>query len=166
MDTAFVNRVGITRGWQYQAISFYPEKRLAWIKRINPFLWVQTGEDRLQGGTERWVLPALRFNFTKSGYLRVDTMRGHETFAHQRFTVGRAFADGGAQVTKWLNLAGNFTSGPAVFYDAVNPFQGTQRVLGARIGLQPNAKLITTCRTGSCTSSARQPARRCSMSTS
>ena len=28
MDTAFLNRVGITRGWQYQAISFYPEKRL------------------------------------------------------------------------------------------------------------------------------------------
>ena len=140
MDTAFVNRVGITRGWQYQAINFYPEKRFAWIKRVNPFLWVQTAEDRVQGGSELWVLPALRFNFTRSGYLRVDMMRGHETFAHQRFEVGRAFADGGAQVTNWLNLAGSYNAGPAIFYDAVAPFQGRQRVLGARVGLQPSAK--------------------------
>jgi len=140
MDTAFVNRVGITRGWQYQAINFYPEKRFAWIKRVNPFLWVQTAEDRVQGGSELWVLPALRFNFTRSGYLRVDMMRGHETFAQQRFEVGRAFADGGAQVTNWLNLAGSYNAGPAIFYDAVAPFQGWQRVLGARVGLQPSAK--------------------------
>ena len=141
MDTAFVNRVGITRGWQYQAINFYPEKRFTWIKRVNPFLWVQTGKDQLQGGTELWVMPALRFNFTRQGYLRVDTMRGHETFAHQRFTVGRVFADGGAQVTRWLSLGGTYNAGPSVFYDPVAPFQGRQRVLGARFGLQPNAKL-------------------------
>ena len=140
MDTAFVNRVGITRGWQYQAISFYPEKRFAWIKRVNPFLWVQTAEDRVQGGSELWVMPALRFNFTRSGYLRVDMMRGHETFAHQRFEVGRVFADGGAQVTNWLNLGGSYNAGPAIFYDPVAPFQGWQRVLGARVGLQPSAK--------------------------
>ena len=141
MDTAFVNRVGITRGWQYQAINFYPEKRFAWIKRVNPFLWVQTAQDRVQGGTELFVLPALRFNFTRSGYLRVDVGRGHETFAHQRFDIGRVMADGGAQVTNWLNLGGNYNAGPAIFYDPVAPFQGWQRVLGARIGLQPNAKL-------------------------
>ena len=140
MDTAFVNRVGITRGWQYQAINFYPEKRFAWIKRVNPFLWVQTAEDRVQGGSELFVLPALRFNFTRSGYLRVDVGRGHETFAHQRFDVGRVLADGGAQVTNWLNLAGNYNAGPAIFYDPVAPFQGWQRVLGARVGLQPSAK--------------------------
>ena len=58
MDTAFLNRVGITRGWQYQAISFYPEKRVPWIKRVNPFLWVQTAKDKAQGGTELWVMPA------------------------------------------------------------------------------------------------------------
>jgi hypothetical protein len=141
MDTAFINRVGITRGWQYQAINFYPDKRVPWIKRVNPFLWVQTGKDQLQGGTELWVMPALRFNFTRQGYLRVDVMRGHETFAQQRFTVGRAFADGGAQITRWLNLGGTFNAGPAIYYDAVAPFQGRQRVLAARLGLQPNSRL-------------------------
>jgi hypothetical protein len=141
MDTAFVNRVGITRGWQYQAINFYPEKRFAWIKRVNPFLWVQTADDHVQGGSELWVLPALRFNFTKQGYLRLDMMRGHETFARRRFTVGRMYADGNAQFTRWLNLGGTYNSGPAIYYDTVAPFQGDQRMLSARVGLQPNARL-------------------------
>jgi hypothetical protein len=142
MDTAFVNRVGLTRGWQYQQVSFYPdEKRHSWLKRVSPFLWVMSADDRMQGGTELWVLPGVRFNFTRQGYLRVDMMRGHETFAQQRFTVGRTFADGGVQIKRWLNLAGSFSGGPAVFYDAVDPFQGERRSINARVGFQPNANL-------------------------
>ena len=142
MDTAFLNRVGVTRGWQYQGLSFYPdEKRYGWLKRINPFLWVMAADDRIQGGSELWVLPGVRFNFTRQGYLRLDLMRGHETFANQRFTVGRVFADGGAQITRWLNFGGTVNNGPAVFYDAVDPFQGTSRSLSAHVGLQPNSRL-------------------------
>jgi hypothetical protein len=142
MDTAFINRVGITRGWQYQGLSFYPdEKRYGWLKRVNPFLWVAAADDRIQGGSELWVLPAIRFNFTRQGYFRFDVGRGHETFAHQRFTTGRVMADGGAQFTRWLNLGGNVNSGPSIFYDEVNPFQGNRRSLNARVGLQPNSKL-------------------------
>jgi hypothetical protein len=141
MDTAFVNRVGITRAWQYQGISFYPSGRYGWIKRVNPFVWMVGGTDRAQGGDEFTFLPAIRLNFTRSGYLRVDTMRGHETFAHERFKTGRVMVDGGAQWTNWLNLGGTLNSGPAVFYDAVDPFQGRQRLLAARIGLQPNTRL-------------------------
>jgi hypothetical protein len=142
MDTAFLNRVGLTRGWQYAALSFYPsETRWPWLKRVNPFLWVQTGEDRLQGGSELWVLPAIRFNFTRQGYLRLDVMRGHETFAQRRFVVGRAFAEGGALIRRWLNVGGSFTQGPAVFYDPLDPFQGTRRSINLRAGFQPNARL-------------------------
>jgi hypothetical protein len=142
MDTAFINRVGITRAWQYQAISFYPTgERYGWIKRVSPFVWMVGGTDRTQGGDEFAFLPAIRFNFTRSGYLRVDTMRGHETFAHQRFDVGRIMVDGGAQWTNWLNVGGTINGGPAVFYDPVDPFQGVQRMLSARIVLQPNARL-------------------------
>jgi hypothetical protein len=142
MDTAFVNRVGLTRAWQYQSLSFYThEKKYPWLKRVNTFRWVMTGEDRVQGGSELWVLPAIRFNFTRQGYLRVDTMRGHETFARRRFTVGRAFAEGGAQMKRWLNVGGGFNIGPAVFYDPIDPFQGTRRSLWWRAGFQPNAKL-------------------------
>ena len=142
MDTSFINRVGLTRGWQYQGLSFYPdEKRYAWLKRVNPFLWIMSADDRVQGGTELWVLPGLRFNFTRQGYLRLDIVRGHETFAQRRFVVGRKFADGGAQVTRWLSVGGTINSGPAVFYDQVDPFQGTRRSINGRIGFQPNPKL-------------------------
>ena len=33
-------------------------------------------------------LPAVRFNFTRSGYLRVDYGTGHETFAGRKFEIG------------------------------------------------------------------------------
>jgi hypothetical protein len=142
MDTAFINRVGITRGWQYQGLSFYPdEKRYPWLKRINPFVWVTAADDRIQGGSELQVIPAIRFNFTRQGYLRLDVLRGHETYAHERFEVGRVFADGGAQITRWLNFGGNINAGPAVYYDVVDPFQGNRRSLSGRVTLQPNAKL-------------------------
>ena len=67
-------------------------------ERVNPFIWVTAADDRIQGGSELQVIPAIRFNFTRQGYLRLDVLRGHETFAHQRFEVGRVFADGGAQI--------------------------------------------------------------------
>jgi hypothetical protein len=142
MDTAFVNRVGVTRGWQFQQVQFYPdEQRYPWLKRIAPFFWMTTADDRVQGGSELWLLPGVRFNFTRQGFLRLDMMRGHETFAAQRFTVGRLFADGGAQVTRWLNLGGNLNRGPSIYYDSEAPFQGTRRSINVRVGLQPNSQL-------------------------
>jgi len=142
MDTAFINRVGVTRGWQYQALNFYPSHpRYKWIKRINPFVWVSGAEDRNQMGTEIFYLPAIRFNFTRSGYLRVDYGTGHETYAGQKFLIGRVMIDGGAQFTRWLNIGGGTQAGPAIFYDTEAPYQGDRRSANIRIGLQPNARL-------------------------
>ena len=142
MDTAFINRVGVTRGWQYQALNFYPSHpKFQWIKKINPFLWVTGAEDRTQKGTELFVLPAVRFNFTRSGYLRVDYGTGHETFAGQKFATGRWMVDGGAQIVRWLNIGGGTTSGAAIFYDAESPYQGDRKTANVRIGLQPSARV-------------------------
>lgn len=142
MDTAFINRVGLTRGWQYQALNFYPSHpRYRWIKRINPFFWVSGAEDRNQGGTEIFYLPAVRFNFTRAGYLRMDYGTGHETFAGRKFEIGRMMIDGGAQVTRWLNVGGGTQAGPAIFYDEEAPYQGDRRSANLRIGLQPSARV-------------------------
>jgi Domain of unknown function (DUF5916) len=142
MDTAFISRVGVTRGWQYQALNFYPSHpRYKWIKRINPFLWVTGAEDRAQKGTELFVLPAVRFNFTRVGYLRVDYATGHETFAGRKFETGRVMIDGGAQIMRWLNVGGGTQGGPAIFYDAEAPYQGDRRSFNLRIGLQPSARV-------------------------
>ena len=142
MDTAFLNRVGITRGWQYEEVQFYPDpKRHGWLKRVAPFFWVQSATDRVQGGTELYVLPGIRFNFTRAGSLRLDFARGHETFAHRRFETGQLSANGGIQIKRWLNLSGSFSKGPSTFYDTENPYQGDRRSSSFTVGLQPNARV-------------------------
>jgi uncharacterized protein DUF5916 len=141
MDTAFINRVGVSRGWQYEEVNFYPVAQYGWIKRIAPFLWNMIGEDRLQGGGEAMVISGVRFNFVRQGNLRLDIARGHETFAGRRFETSRAHADGRAQITRWLNVGGTLERGEAVFYDALDPFGGTQFIRDVNVEWQPNARL-------------------------
>jgi hypothetical protein len=142
MDTAFINRVNLTRGWQYQELQFYPDRpRFTWIKRIAPFFWVVRANDRGQGGSEAFYLPGVRFNFTRAGSLRIDRGMGHETFAGRRFDTGRTFVDAGVQITRWMELNSSLTLGPAVYYDGAPPFQGYRKTFNGRVGLQPNEKL-------------------------
>jgi Domain of unknown function (DUF5916)/Carbohydrate family 9 binding domain-like len=141
MDTAFINRVGLSRGWQYEEVNFYPAAQYGWIKRIAPFIWNMMGEDRLQGGSEAILMPGVRFNFVRQGNLRLDISRGHETFAGRRFDTSRAHADGRAQITRWLNVGGALERGEAVFYDATDPFAGTQFIRNLNLEWQPNARL-------------------------
>ena len=123
-------------------MNFYPSHpRFRWIKKINPFLWVTGADDRTQTGTEIFYLPAIRFNFTRAGYLRVDYGTGHETFAGRRFDIGRVMVDGGAQITRWLDIGGGTQTGPGIFYDADAPYQGDRRSANVRVGLQPNARI-------------------------
>jgi hypothetical protein len=49
--------------------------------------------------------------------------------------------DGSVQILRWLNIGGNAQKGPAIFYDADSPFQGSQRRAGVRVGLQPSARV-------------------------
>ena len=143
METAFINRVGITRGWQYGEIQFYPNEksRYGWIKRIAPFAWGTAARDRVQNGTDPFGLAGVRFNFTRQGNLRLDFGRGRETFGGQRFVVGRAHVDGGAQLTRWLRLSGAYQRGPGILYDAANPSGGTSTYRNLGVNWQPNAKL-------------------------
>jgi hypothetical protein len=141
MDTAFLNRVGITRMWNYGEVNFYPAGGLAWIKRVAPFAWTTFADDRTQGGTEFQVMSGIRFNFVRQGSLRLDYDRGHETFAQRRFRTGRMHADGRAQITRWLNVSGTFERSPAIYYDPLDPFGGMQVNRTLALDWQPNAKL-------------------------
>jgi hypothetical protein len=100
-------------------------------------------KDRNQGGTETFYLPAIRMNFTRAGFLRLDYGTGHETFAGKQFETGRYGIEGNVQINRWLNIGGNTNRGPAIFYDPVSPFQGDRRSVGVRIGLQPSARLYS-----------------------
>jgi hypothetical protein len=142
MDTAFLNQVGITQGWTYLGPSFYPDaKRLPWLKRINPFVFARYGKDRIQDGLPWILVSGIRFNFTRQGFFRLDTIFGEEPWVGQTFRVSntRVFAE--AQITGWLYFNTRVTGGQSIFYDPVSPFSGRERTYYAEIGLQPSARL-------------------------
>ena len=143
MDTAFINRVGVTRTWKYGEVQFYPDQksRYRWIRRVAPFVWATTAKDRVQNGTDPFALTGLRMNFTRQGNLRVDIGRGRETFAGRAFVIGRNHIDGGAQMTRWLRVGGAFQAGRGIFYDQAHPFAGNRAYRNLNVNWQPNPKL-------------------------
>jgi hypothetical protein len=141
MDTSFVNRVGLTSGWTFVERNFYPDKKkYPWIRKVSGFTFVQGGRDRIAGGNELFVLPGMRFNFTRQGFFRVDRSFGHETWASRRFDRGRWRALGEAQILRWLSINGEVNQGRAVFYDPLDPYPGRSRDSRAGFTLQPNGR--------------------------
>jgi hypothetical protein len=141
MDTAFLNRVGITSGWAYVDHSFYPGKgRFEWVKRITPFAFTQGGVDRIADGHDLLQVGGARFNFTRLGFLRVDRTWGFEPWAGERFPRGMFRTWGNVQLYRWLKLDGRFESGQAVFYDPTSPFAGHRRRVNGGFVLQPNGR--------------------------
>jgi hypothetical protein len=142
MDTAFLNQVGITQGWVYLGPSFYPDpKKLPWLKRINPFLFVRYGKDRIQDGTPWIVVPAIRINLTRQGFFRLDTVYGEEPWVGQKFRISNTRLFGEAQMTRWLRFSTRVTRGRSIFYDPVSPYSGRDRTYNAEIGFQPTPRL-------------------------
>ncbi len=141
MDTAFINRVGVTSGWGYAEYSFYPPKTKSWLLRISPFSFTQGGKDRNAGGSELLQVSGARFRFSRQGFVRVDRFDGYERWAGQRFDRVRHRYMGNVQLYRWLSLDGQVSTGAAVFYDETDPFQGSSR--DARIGFtfQPSGRL-------------------------
>jgi hypothetical protein len=130
----------VLRAVAVSGAEFYPSIPDKWIKRINPFVWVSGAEDRNQMGRKSFICPPCG-STSPARILRVDYGTGHETYAGQKFLIGRASVDGGAQFTRWLNIGGGTQAGPSIFYDPEAPYQGDRRSSNLRIGLQPNALL-------------------------
>jgi hypothetical protein len=142
MDTGFYNRTGITGGWAYSGINLYPgEARLKWIKRINPFVFVRSYRDRMQGGDDRFIVAAVRMYFTRQGYFRVHLVRGQEPWAQNTFHVRATEVQGQVQMFRWLSLGSNLSFSQSIFYDPANPFLGKERYLGANLIFQPSPRL-------------------------
>jgi hypothetical protein len=141
MDTAFINRVGITSGWGYAEYSFYPSKTKSWLLRISPFSFTQGGKDRNAGGSELLQVSGARFRFSRQGFFRIDRFDGYERWAGQKFDRVRYRYQGNVQLYRWLSLDGQYFAGDAVFYSEVDPFQG--RSSDARVGFtfQPSGRL-------------------------
>lgn len=145
MDTAVLNRVGITSGWVYGDHNFYPRgARIGWIRRITPFAFTQGGVDRIADGRDWIAVSGARMNFTRLGFLRIDRTWGFEPWAGQRFARGGVRAWGNVQIYRWLKLDGRIEGGRATFYDPAHPFEGQRRRLNGGFVVQPNGRLSQT----------------------
>ena len=142
MDTAFQNQVGITQGWSYAGYSIYPDaKKHAWLKRINPFVFVRYGRDRIQEGSPWIVVSGLRFNTLRQGFFRVDYIHGQDAWVGQTFPVSSLRIMAEAQMTRWLYFNTRLNQGRSIFYDPVDPFSGSERAYYAELTFQPTPRL-------------------------
>ncbi len=142
MQTAFINRVGITGGWGYGEYSFYPDKeKYPWLRRISPFSFTQGGRDRNAGGNELLQVSGVRVRFTRQGFLRADRFNGFERWAGRQFDRGSWRVQGGVQLYGWLSMDSQLMTGKAVFYDPLEPFQGHTRDTRVGMTVQPSGRL-------------------------
>ena len=142
MDTAFQNQVGITQGWSYAGYSIYPDaKKHAWLKRINPFVFVRYGRDRIQEGSPWIVVSGVRFNTLRQGFFRVDYVHGQDAWVGQTFPVSSLRIMAEAQMTRWLYFNTRLNQGRSIFYDPVDPFSGSERAYYAELTFQPTPRL-------------------------
>jgi Domain of unknown function (DUF5916)/Carbohydrate family 9 binding domain-like len=141
MDTAFINRVGITSAWGYGEYNFYPEKTKQWLLRLSPFSFTQGGRDENAGGNELLQVTGVRMQFSRQGSFRLDRFDGYESWAGRRFDRARWRMFGGVQLYRWLNIDGQYFFGDAVFYDPVDPYQGKSYDGRISFTLQPSGRL-------------------------
>jgi hypothetical protein len=142
MDTAFLNRVGVTDGWVFLNRSWYPDKnKYPWIRRVAIVSFNKVGTDRNAGGGEYIGLVGGQFNFSRQGFFRLQTQRGFEHWEKQRFDFRGFNAFGFVQAFRWLGVNGGMYIGQQVFYDRVDPFLGDQRSGGLGINFQPSGRL-------------------------
>jgi len=145
MDTAFLNQTGATANWSFAALSLYPDaKKHPWLKRIVPFVFTKFVEDRVQGGTLKFVLPGLRVHMTKQGFFRVDAGWGEEPWKQRLFPVRFVRVMGGAQYTKWLFVNVYTQFGRGILYDEENPFGGHSRKANVDVTFQPSSSFNQT----------------------
>ena len=147
MDTAFMNRVGVTGGWAYVERSFYPDNaKHPWLRRFTVFSFTQGGHDEFAGGSEFLTLAGIRMALTRQGNIRVDHMVGHEHWAGRRFKRGRPRISGNMQVFRWLSVDAFFGKGRSIFYDALDPFQGHSSDVNVGVTVQPSGRLSQSVR--------------------
>jgi len=143
MDTAFYQRTGFTTAYTNESINFYPGGgKSHWVQRVSPNLFAKYGKDRIQDGTEYLVNGGLHLNFTRQGNFSIETSYGEEAWLGQQFKAyNKIFVFAGAQVVRWLNVFGGVGSGPSIYYDDLNPFQGESTGTFFGLTFQPNQHL-------------------------
>jgi hypothetical protein len=141
MDTAFLNRTGITNAWGYVDYNFYPDKDThPWIRRITPFTYFQGGRDRVQEGGEYISVTGARMSFTRQGFFRADVQVGQEPWQGTEYEFLRWRMFGNVQLFRWLRPYASLHFGDSVYYDEADPFLGESVTFSAGATFQPNGR--------------------------
>ena len=142
METAFINRVGITSGWGYAECNFYPDKtKYPWLRRVSPFSFTQGGRDRNAGGNELLEVAGVRLQLHAPGLPARRPLRRLRDLGRPAVRSRQLARSGNVQLYRWLLLDGQTCSALAVFYDPEDPFQGTLARLRVGFTLQPSGRL-------------------------
>lgn len=142
MDTAFLNRVGISRAIIGAGPIFNMKiKKLPWLKGMTPYLYYVGLHDL---GTKMddfaWIF-GLTLNFAPLGDVNLEYYIEDEAWAGTLFHKNYLYAQGQIQLFKWLHLNGNLITGDAIYYDPQNPFLGSSLTFGIGAAVEPGIKL-------------------------
>jgi hypothetical protein len=141
MDTAFYSRTGFAQLMGYIGPNIYPDaEQFSWIKKINPFVWGYYLHDLVTGQDDYFYLLALRCNFTRQGFLRLDYRQFQEYWVDQSFDGSYFLGQFNVWPTNWLGIGGSVRIGDSIYYDPEDPLAGKRRTYVAYADLQPSEK--------------------------
>ncbi len=145
MSTAFIRRVGISRGAGMIWLNHYPQNEmLSWLKKITFVLYANYLHDLQTEKNDFEWKTGLNLNTVKQGQLRIEYQFFREFWINSLYNGGFFNAYGEIQVSNWLRIYGRFKSGDKINYDTDNPFLGSGITSDLLITLQPDNKLSQT----------------------
>lgn len=143
MDTAFINRVGISRfvGYFGSHIYFSKHKGLSWIRRVTPFFEYILMDDLENGMNDIHYGAGLDIFIIKRGFFRVLYRNEKEVWLLKRYNKKNLLLYSGIQPFRWLVLNGSFRIGDQIYYHHQNPFLGKGRAFTLNVNIQPSYKI-------------------------
>ncbi len=142
MDSAFQTRTGINHGWFWIGSRLYPNpKKVSWLKLISPKFFTVLYHDYNTNMNDKVLALGTAIKFIRQGYFNIGYYFNSESWINQTFDQYYIEMSAGLQLTKWLNLAGNFIRGDRIYYDLVNPYLGWGTTTGIETTFQPSPKL-------------------------
>jgi len=141
LDTAFYQRDGMTKFSGYLGPNLYPNHKLKWLKRFNPFVYAYYLRDHRTRTDETFFALGVRFNFAAQGLLRVDFRHHNESWIGRTFDQSYLVAVGQVQAAKWLFIDAHLSVGKRLLYDTQAPLLGNDFYYDLSFRFQPSNKL-------------------------
>jgi hypothetical protein len=142
MDSAFYKRIGISNGWIWIGPKFYPDpQKVSWLKLIHPQFTAQITHDFLTNMNDKLLNFAIQLSFTKQGFVDLAYYLERECWANKAFSKSYLELEARVQITKWLHLGSNLSSGDRIYYDLENPYLGKANSFAIKFIFQPRLKI-------------------------